>query len=65
MMKMVSITVKQIMSEIVPHLLKPQQESSKTVDGDKKSKLDEKYFRRVDKISGEPNQFRMWLFNFK
>eukprot|EP00973_Karenia_brevis_P002833 384988-Karenia_brevis.AAC.1 len=30
MMKMVCITVKQIMGEIVPHLLRPQQESIKT-----------------------------------
>eukprot|EP00973_Karenia_brevis_P038005 5240446-Karenia_brevis.AAC.1 len=36
MRKMISITVKQIMGEIVPHLLRPQQESIKTVDGDKK-----------------------------
>eukprot|EP00973_Karenia_brevis_P086902 12052266-Karenia_brevis.AAC.1 len=43
---MVSITVKQIMSEMIPHLPKSQQDESKTVDG-------------------EPNQFRMWLFNFK
>eukprot|EP00973_Karenia_brevis_P003964 546459-Karenia_brevis.AAC.1 len=64
MMKMVSITVKQIMGEIVPHVLKPRQESIKTVDGDKKMKLDEKYFRRMDKFTGESNQFRMWSFNF-
>eukprot|EP00973_Karenia_brevis_P084899 11780882-Karenia_brevis.AAC.1 len=65
MMRMVSITVKQIMGELVPHLVKPQQGSVKTVDGDKKTKLDEKYFRRMDKFNGEPNQFRMWLFNFE
>eukprot|EP00973_Karenia_brevis_P031149 4296937-Karenia_brevis.AAC.1 len=65
MMKMVSITVKQIMGEIVPHLLKPPQESIRTVDGDKRTRLDEKYFGRMDKFTGESNQFRMWSFNFK
>eukprot|EP00973_Karenia_brevis_P075200 10446802-Karenia_brevis.AAC.1 len=41
MMKVVAITVKQIMGELVPHLQSPQHESIRTVDGDKKVKLDE------------------------
>eukprot|EP00973_Karenia_brevis_P067638 9411310-Karenia_brevis.AAC.1 len=41
MMKMVSITVKQIMGELVPHLVKPQLENVRSVEGDKRSKLDE------------------------
>eukprot|EP00973_Karenia_brevis_P041498 5742039-Karenia_brevis.AAC.1 len=49
--KMVSLTVKQ--------------EPKKTVDGDKKGKLEEKYFRRIDKFTGEINQFRTWMFNIK
>eukprot|EP00973_Karenia_brevis_P032209 4440098-Karenia_brevis.AAC.1 len=61
---MVAMTVKQVMSEIVPHLLKTQQGTTKTVD-DKKGKLEEKYFRRIDKFSGEPNQFRTCMFNIK
>eukprot|EP00973_Karenia_brevis_P067490 9388496-Karenia_brevis.AAC.1 len=32
MIKMVSITVKEIMSEMIPHLLKFQQDERKTVD---------------------------------
>eukprot|EP00973_Karenia_brevis_P086418 11983067-Karenia_brevis.AAC.1 len=61
---MVALTVKQVTNEIVPHLIKSQQGSGKTVD-DKKGKLEEKYFRRIDKFSGEVNQFRTWMFNLK
>eukprot|EP00973_Karenia_brevis_P008282 1121367-Karenia_brevis.AAC.1 len=38
------------MGEIVPHLLRPQQESIKTVDGDKKVKPDE------DRLAEEVSQ---------
>eukprot|EP00973_Karenia_brevis_P010883 1473828-Karenia_brevis.AAC.1 len=33
---MVAVTVKQVMSELLPHLLKSQQETKRNVDGDKK-----------------------------
>eukprot|EP00973_Karenia_brevis_P086898 12051862-Karenia_brevis.AAC.1 len=53
------------MSEVIPHLPKSQQETRKTVEGDKKGKPEEKYFRRIDKFTGEANQFRTWMFNLK
>eukprot|EP00973_Karenia_brevis_P085126 11815619-Karenia_brevis.AAC.1 len=52
------------MEEMLPHLIKSQQGPAKTVD-DKKGKLEEKYFRRIDKFNGDPGQFRTWLFNIK
>eukprot|EP00973_Karenia_brevis_P057404 7985526-Karenia_brevis.AAC.1 len=64
MLKLVALTVKQVINEIVPHLVKTHQGTTKTVD-DKKGKLEEKYFRRIDKFSGEANQFRTWMFNIK
>eukprot|EP00973_Karenia_brevis_P002022 275909-Karenia_brevis.AAC.1 len=64
MVKLVALTVKQVMNEMMPHLLKTQQGTTKTVD-DKQGKLEEKYFRRIDKFNGEPNQFRTWMFNIK
>eukprot|EP00973_Karenia_brevis_P005726 780404-Karenia_brevis.AAC.1 len=64
MLKMVSATVKGLISELLPQLLKSQQETKRTAD-EKKGKLEEKYFRRIDKFSGEVNQFRTWMFNIK
>eukprot|EP00973_Karenia_brevis_P062586 8701877-Karenia_brevis.AAC.1 len=61
---MVAMTIKQVIGEIVPHLIKTQQGTGKTVD-DKKGKLEEKYFRRIDKFNGEVNQFRTWMFKIK
>eukprot|EP00973_Karenia_brevis_P009821 1327517-Karenia_brevis.AAC.1 len=52
MLKMVSATVKELIGELLPQLLKTQQETKKTVD-DRKGKLDEKHFRRIDKFNGD------------
>eukprot|EP00973_Karenia_brevis_P031332 4324041-Karenia_brevis.AAC.1 len=64
MLKLVSATVKGLIGELLPQLLKAQQGTKGTSD-DKKGKLEEKYFRRIDKFNGDPNQFRTWLFNVK
>eukprot|EP00973_Karenia_brevis_P021366 2936683-Karenia_brevis.AAC.1 len=63
-LKMVSATVKGLMTELLPQLIKSQQGTKGTSD-DKKGKLEEKYFRRIEKFNGDPNQFRTWLFNVK
>eukprot|EP00973_Karenia_brevis_P049041 6802003-Karenia_brevis.AAC.1 len=64
MLKVVSATVKGLLAELLPQLLKPQRETKGTSD-DKKGKLEEKYFRRIEKFNGDPSQFRTWLFNVK
>eukprot|EP00973_Karenia_brevis_P069663 9685835-Karenia_brevis.AAC.1 len=61
---MVSATVKGLIRELLPQLIKSQQETKRTSD-EKKGKLEEKYFRRIDKFSGEVNQLRTWMFNIK
>eukprot|EP00973_Karenia_brevis_P086082 11937595-Karenia_brevis.AAC.1 len=62
--KVVSATVKGLLAELLPQLLKPQQGTKGTFE-DKKGKLEEKYFRRIEKFNGDPTQFRTWLFNVK
>eukprot|EP00973_Karenia_brevis_P049953 6935593-Karenia_brevis.AAC.1 len=47
MLKVVSATVKGLIAELLPQLLKSQRETKGTSD-DKKGKLEEKYFRRIE-----------------
>eukprot|EP00973_Karenia_brevis_P003250 447064-Karenia_brevis.AAC.1 len=67
MMKMVALTVKQVIGELLPQLQRPQYENPRreTVEDKKKVSLDEKCFRRIEKYVGDPAHFRMWIFNLK
>eukprot|EP00973_Karenia_brevis_P046182 6399930-Karenia_brevis.AAC.1 len=67
MMRMVAMTVKQVIGDLVPQLQRPQYESSRreTVEDKRKVCLDGKYFRRIEKYGGDPAHFRMWAFNLK
>eukprot|EP00973_Karenia_brevis_P002980 407042-Karenia_brevis.AAC.1 len=47
LLKVVSATVKGLLAELLPQLLKPQQGNKGNTD-DKKGRLEEKYFRRVE-----------------
>eukprot|EP00973_Karenia_brevis_P063138 8778475-Karenia_brevis.AAC.1 len=38
---------------------------AETRDDNKKAKLEERYFRRVDKFDGSPKQLRGWMFNLE
>eukprot|EP00973_Karenia_brevis_P089204 12370907-Karenia_brevis.AAC.1 len=67
MMKVVALTVKQVIGELIPQLQRPQYENVRreTVDDKRKVSLDEKYFRRIGKYGGDPAHLRMWVFNLK
>eukprot|EP00973_Karenia_brevis_P071030 9868469-Karenia_brevis.AAC.1 len=67
MMKIVAMTVKQVIGELIPQLQRPQYESSRreTVEDKRKVCLDEQYSRMIEKYTGDSTQFRMWIFNLE